>query len=349
MDLGRLQLSNPVMAASSEYTMSEEGIVACVDAGAAAVVAKSVNENPASARQLAIAEYLLLGPDHRPRPWHAASLEDSLFNQSGLAPVALDDWLALLERCEAYARSRRSQVIGSITVGEPEPAGRIAAAMAEVVGCVELNLSAPHGRESAGAVRQISEPDGVAAYVAAVRRCTDVPLIAKLTAQTADPVALAQAAISAGADVIALTGRVQGFLPDLDGGAPLLGSVGAIGGRWALPASLYWARAVHLALPAVPVIGTNGARGGDDVVRFLLSGASAVEMASAVLIGGPAVLGAAADGVASYLADRGLPAASELVGVAARAAKSYAELVAERAERTPDFPWAERGLAPPVS
>lgn len=321
--------------------MTEDGICACIDAGAGAVIAKSVNENPASGRQLAMAEYLLVGSDHRRRSWAAPSSSYSLFNQSGLAPTRLDDWLAMLERCEHYARAANSQVIGSITVAEPQPAGTIAAAMAEVVGCVELNLSAPHGRDSAGAVRQIGAPEGVAEYTRAVRAATDVPLIVKLTAQTVDVVDLAEAAIAAGADVVSMIGRFQGFIPDLEAEAPLLGSVGAIGGGWALPVSLYWVRGTHLALPQAPIIGTNGARDGQDVLRFLLSGARAVEMASAVLIAGPQVLGDAVRVVQDYLTARGIADVQTIIGAAARAARSYADLMAERADRPLQFPWSQ--------
>lgn len=339
VDLGPISLANPVIAASSEYTMTEHNIRACIAAGAGAVVAKSINENPAAGRQLAIAEYLLVGPDHRPRPWPVAEASCSLFNQSGLVPTTLDDWLAMLDRCEKYARTVGSRVIGSITVADPEPAGAIAAAMSEVVTCVELNLSAPHGKDSSGAVRQVGTPDGVAEYTRAVRAATDVPLIVKLTAQSVSVVDLARAAVDAGADVVAMIGRFQGFLPDLDTGEPLLGSVGAIGGGWALPVSLYWVRGCHLALPSVPVIGTNGARDGSDVLRFLLSGASAVELASAVLIAGPRVLGDAVQTVRDYLTIRGIEDVRTIIGAAARSARSYAELADERAGRTLRFPW----------
>lgn len=346
--LGPISLANPVIAASSEYTMTEEGIRACIDAGAGAVVAKSINENPASGRQLAMAEYLLLGADHLPRDWAHAELSHSLFNQSGLVPTTLDDWLALLDRCQRYAASRDSMIIGSVTVAEPEPAGTIAAAMADVVSCVEINVSAPHGKDSSGAVRRIGTPDGVAEYTRAVRAATDVPLILKLTAQTVDVTDLARAAMNAGADVVAMIGRFQGFVPDLAQDAPLLGSVGAIGGPWALPISLYWVRNTHLAEPTVPIIGTNGARSGDDVVRFLLAGARAVEFASAILIDGPEVLTRAVADIRGYLGEHGIDDITSIIGRSARAARTYRDLTDERAGRALDFPWRhDHGEGPP--
>lgn len=326
--LGPLRLANPVIAASCEFTMTEEGIRSCIDAGAGAVVAKSVNEDPAAARQLDIAQYALLDDTFTTRPWAAASRGASLFNQSGLAQSGLEDWLAMLDRCERYARSRGSLVIGSVTVAAPEPAARIAHAMSEVVSCVEINLSAPHGREvSNGAVRQISHPRAVAEYTATVRASVDCPLIVKLTGQTDDVAMLAREAVNAGADIVAMIGRFQGFLPDLDTQRPVLGSWGAIGGSWALPLSLYWVSKSYLALPSgTPIIGTNGARDGDDALRFLLSGAGAVEFASAVLMRGPTVLGEAVSRIESYLEEHGVADVADLVGRATRAARTYGEL-----------------------
>ena len=74
--------------------------------------------------------------------------------------------------------------------------------------------------------------------------------------------------------MIVLPGRVQGFMPDIETHAPILGSWGAIGGHWSLPASLYWvSKAWRNVSREVPIIGTNGARSAADVLRFLLSGA----------------------------------------------------------------------------
>lgn len=344
--LGPLRLKNPVIAASSEYTMTEAGIRACIDAGAGAVVAKSVNERPEAARQLDIAQYVLLRDGRAPLPWSDGTITDSLFNRSGLAQVPLDQWVEMLAACRDYAHDHDARLIGSVTVSAAEPAARITAAMAAAVDAVEVNLSAPHGREAAaGAVRQVTEAEAVGEFARTVRAATDLPLIVKLTAQTSDVVPLADHAVRGGADAVAMIGRLQGFLPDLETRTPILGSWGAIGGAWALPLSLYWVSKCHLALPpGTPIVGTNGARDGDDVIRFLLSGASAVELASAVLIRGPTVLTHTVEGVASYVERHRLPGTAALIGAAARASRTYAELSELSQNCDPpgagvDFPW----------
>ncbi|MGH7933249.1 MAG: tRNA-dihydrouridine synthase, partial [Candidatus Binataceae bacterium] len=274
VDLGRIQLKNPLICASSEFTMSAAGIRAALDAGAGAVIAKSVNESPDAARQLDIAEYVLLDEQWRALPWDGANPDASLFCRSGLAQTPLDEWLRMVAESDAYARTKDAYVAGSITVAQPGPAAEIAAAM-EAAGLrwIELNLGAPHGREAAnGAVRQITDAEMVRDYVERVRRAVKIPLAVKLTAQSSDFIGIATAAVAAGADMLAMIGRFLGFMPDIETHKPILGSAGAIGGHWALPMSLYWISKCWRELPGrIPLIGTNGARNADDVVRMVLS------------------------------------------------------------------------------
>ena len=320
--------------------MSAAGIKAALDAGAGAVISKSVNESPQAARQLDTAEYVLLDNNWHVIPWEGSHAQDaSLFCRSGLAKTPLDEWLTMLAGMDAYAHSKDSYVVGSITVAEAEPAAEIAARM-EAAGLrwIELNLSAPHGREAAGgAVRQITATEIVADYVLRVRRAVSVPLAVKLTAQADDPLELAKVAIAEGADMLVMTGRTPGFMPDIETHKPILNSWAAIGGRWALPTSLYWvSKCWRNVSREIPIIGTNGARYAEDVLRFLLSGARAVEMASVVMTNGPQVFSSMIAELEKYCKRKNISRLEELVGRAAAAAATYGELpVIERA----GYPW----------
>ena len=321
--VGGLVTANPVWVGSSELTMTLDGLLTCVDAGAGAVVAKSVNESAAARRQLDIADYAFLAPDGQVRSAGSAERSDGLLNRSGLAQVELDDWLGVLAAAAEHGAARGCPVLGSITLGDPAAAARIGQVMAGVVPAVELNIGAPHGRE-ARAVRQLTETDAVAEAVRIVRAAVDVPLFVKLPGQASDVVALARAARSAGADAVGLVGRYPGFLPDLAGGA-VLGSWGAWGSPGCLPMSLYWVSKTRLALgPEVPLVGTNGARTAADVLRFLASGARAVEVVTALWTGGPAVIAELVDGVAAYLDGVEL---ADFVGSALPGAREYGEIV----------------------
>jgi dihydroorotate dehydrogenase len=338
VDLGKIRLKNPLICASSEITMTADGIRAAIDSGAGAVIAKSVNESPEAAAQLSKAEYVLLDRDWHVIPWDSPRRRDaSLFCRSGLAQMPLEQWLAMLAEVDGYAKQKHSIVVGSITVAQPDPAAEIARKMEEAgLRWVELNLGAPHGRE-ASAVRQVTSQDAVRNYVRTVRRAVSIPLAVKLTAQADDPLALAATGMEEGADMLVLTGRIQGFMPDIETQKPILGSWGAIGGGWALPASLYWVSKCWRSVSRdVPIIGTSGARSAEDVVRFLLSGARAVELASAAITNGLQVFPEIIAGIRSYCERKHILLLKELVGKAADYGLAYNEIPAKQNQR---FPW----------
>jgi dihydroorotate dehydrogenase len=136
-------------------------------------------------------------------------------------------------------------------------------------------------------------------------------------------------ALAAGADAVCLATRAMGFMPDLDTRRPLLGTFAAIGGAWSVPLTLHQVAKAHLAHPAASIIGTNGARDGTDVARFLLAGASAVAMTTAVMTEGPAVLRHTLDELERYCTEQDV-SARELVGEAARHVQTYEEVAIER-------------------
>ncbi|MEU1980887.1 hypothetical protein [Nocardia sp. NPDC019395] len=322
-----LATKNPVWVGSSELTMTLEGISACVDAGAGAVVAKSINESQAARDQLDIADYAFLTEDFLPVAPPEVPAGAALFNRSGLAQASLDDWVAMLESGQAYAAASGSMVIGSITAADPRAAGELARGLSEVVPAVEVNVGAPHGREAArDAVRQLTDSEAVGHLVRTVRTGLDVPLLVKLPGMASDIGGLVDAARNAGADAITLTGRFNGFVPSVHTHEPLLGSWGAYSGRWALPMSLYTVSKAFRAYDGtVPLIGTNGARTADDIVRFLLSGASAVEMVTLLWIHGPRIVTETLEELDRYLLEH-RTTVSELCGKSVAAARGYTDL-----------------------
>lgn len=327
--VGGLVTANPVWVGSSELTMTLEGITACIDAGAGAVVAKSVNESAAGRRQLDIADYAFVDERFRRRAGASAGRADGLLNRSGLAQPDLDEWLTLLADGADYGTRRGCPVVGSITLGDPDAAAEIAAAMGDVVPAVELNVGAPHAHE-ASAVRRLTQEAAVRQAVSLVRCATGVPLFVKLPGQAADVTQLAAAARDAGADAVGLVGRYPGFLPDLERGGAILGSRGAWGSPGCLPMSLYWVSRCRAAFgPDLSIVGTNGARDAEDVARFLASGADAVEVASALWIDGVDVIGELVDGVTRLLAARRAHLRA-FVGSALRGVQDYADIEATR-------------------
>jgi dihydroorotate dehydrogenase (NAD+) catalytic subunit len=326
--LGPLELKSPVICGAGEHVQTYDAIVAAVDAGAAAVVAKSTNESEIARQQLDAAEYALLDENWSELEWDHAPRSATLLNRSGLVQAPLDEWLETLRRADLHAEARGAYVVASLIPGDVDELPRLARAV-EAAGLrwLELNVGAPHASEApAGSVGAATRADVLRDVVVSVRAATSLPLTVKLPGD-GELVELARTAREAGADVVCLAGRVLGFLPDLRTRRPVLGTFGAVGGGWALPVTLRWVAKTRLALgPDVPIVGTNGARSGEDVARFLLAGATAVQLASAVLLEGPAAITRALEELQGYLDQHGRDA-RDLVGEAADAVQTYEEAV----------------------
>lgn len=314
-----LNLKNPVISASCEATSTPEQIRACLDAGAAAVVAKSVNESPAAHANLRAAEYALLDERLRPRPLGPAQRTDSLFCRSGLLEVELEEWAETLAALDRYAAERSAYVVPSLIVADPERAVEAAATFEQAgLRWLELNVGAPHAGEAADAIGTGVE------LVRRIREAVSLPLTVKLAGGDSVSDALA-----AGADAVCLATRSMGFLPDLETRRPVLGTYAAVGGAWALPLTLHRVAKEHTAHPDASIIATNGARDGFDVARLLLAGASAVALATVVLTDGPAALTRAIEVLRGYCEQQDADV-RDLIGEAARHVQTYEEVAIER-------------------
>lgn len=312
-----LELTSPVIAGSGESTSSGDRIRACLDAGAAAVVAKSTNESEAAKAQLRAAEYVLLDEDLAARPLGHARRGDSLFCRSGLVDEQFERWVELLAKLDREAGD--AYVVPSLIVGDLDTAVQMARTFEQAgLRWLELNVGAPHAGEAApGAIRVGAE------LVRPIRDAVALPLTVKVGGP--DPVSAAVAAHDAGADAVVLASRAQGFVSDLETRRPVLGTFAAIGGSWAVPITCrHLAKARH-ARPDACLVGTNGARRGLDVAQMLLAGASAVQLTSLVITDGAAALRDVTDELSHYLDRQGV-SARQLVGESADAVQSYQEV-----------------------
>jgi len=321
--IGSLALPNPVICGSGEPVMTEPGIRAALAAGAAGVVAKSVNEQPSAAKQLDHADYTFLTADHQP-----AKAGASLFCRSGLVQRDPSEWFSALAAIDREAQRTGRFVAASIVLGTTEGAEHLARLASNAgLRVFELNVGAPHAAEAApGAITQETDPVNLGALVRRVRAAVpDIQLWIKLTGLSANLPALALAASQAGADAVVMMGRFMAVVPDLDTLAPALGTSAAYGGPWALPIvcrSLALSR--RAAGPEFPLLGTNGARTGADVARLALAGARATEVLSVVMHEGFPALTRMIGELDELLAERRLRFA-ELIGRAADQLGRYAD------------------------
>jgi dihydroorotate dehydrogenase (NAD+) catalytic subunit len=218
--IGSLILPNSVIRGSGEPVMTEAGIRAALAAGAAGVIARSVNEHPEAARQLDLADYATID----------IGGARSLFNRSGLTFRETGEWFRAIAAIDKEAARTGRFVAASIVFAGVEGAVSIAA-MARNAGLrvFELNVGGPHASEaSPGAITQEADPARLRELVAQVRLATNgMALWAKLTGLSSNLPALAMAARDGGADAVCMMGRFMAMIPDLHTFAPILGTSAA--------------------------------------------------------------------------------------------------------------------------
>ena len=327
--IGRVELKNPLIAAPAEHLIEANGIRRALRAGVGAVVVKSTNESPRAKEQLQRAEYIVLDECWRPVPWNKqAPLSSTIACRSGLTPQRFDEWLEQTAVLDREARSQESYAVASVILAELDPALEMARRIEQAgVRILELNIGTPYASVAAkGAVSTETDVERVREIVGAVRGAVSLPLWVKITGQSERVPDLAHAAFAAGADSVVMAGRLLGLIPDVETLAPMLGTTLGIGGFWNLPLTCHWLALSRLALGRdKPLIGINGAQSGLDMARMMLAGASAVAIASPVMLRGFNLLSDALAELADYLKRKNL-AARDLIGLAADRRKSFADM-----------------------
>jgi dihydroorotate dehydrogenase (NAD+) catalytic subunit len=182
---------------------------------------------------------------------------------------------------------------------------------APVVAGIEANACCP-SRERDG--RWFAETsDGAAEVAGAVSRLARVPVFVKL-ADTPDLVEVARACVRSGATGLTLIHSMPGMAVDPGTFRPRLAAVkGSVSGPAIRPMAVHAVYRVAQAMPEVPILGVGGVSGGDDAVEFLLAGARAVQVGTAVFTDPQAPIEVAL-GIGRVLAEKGLHSPEDLRG-----------------------------------
>ena len=293
--VGTLELRNPVLAASGTFGYGLELEDLCPPARLGGVVTKGLSPAPrAGAPMPRIAEtpagmLNAIGLENvgveafctGTLPRLAELGVTGVVNVFGERP---EDYVAVIERCEA----------------EPAVSG------------YELNVSCPN--VSSGGIEFGHDPRQLAALVDRCREVTSRPLWVKLSPNAPDLVATARAAVDAGADALTLINTIRAMEIDPRTRRPALARItGGLSGPAIRPIALRMVWEVHRALPEVPLVGIGGIESGLDAVRFLLAGATAVQVGTATFRRPGAMLEIVEE-LGQYCREQGLARVADLVG-----------------------------------
>jgi dihydroorotate dehydrogenase (NAD+) catalytic subunit len=182
------------------------------------------------------------------------------------------------------------------------------------VAALELNLSCPHAKGLGSEVG--SDPAEVERVVRAVVRSVSIPVLAKITPNTADAVALALAAERGGAAGVSAINTVRALAIDVTLRRPVLAhGLGGLSGAAIKPVGLAVVWQLYQALK-IPIVGVGGIRSADDAIEYALAGARAVEVGTAVAFDGIGVFGQLARDLPTRLDALGFRSWAEAVGAA---------------------------------
>jgi dihydroorotate dehydrogenase (NAD+) catalytic subunit len=181
------------------------------------------------------------------------------------------------------------------------------------IDAIEINISCPNIKE--GGVSFGNYPDMSAQVVAACRRATSKPIIAKLSPNQTDIRENARRCIEAGADALAVINTITGMAVDVEKRRPVIGNVqGGLSGPAIRPIALWKVRQVYedAGPHGVPIIGQGGIMTALDALEFLIAGATTVGVGTALFYE-PLICKTNNSGIAAYLARHGLSLAA-LIG-----------------------------------
>ena len=260
-NLGRLKLSNPIMVASGTFGYAREmqGIVDIKRLGG--VLPKTITAEPRKGNH----------------PWRTVETSAGLLNAIGLDNDGVD---AFLTHHLPYLRDLGTAVVVSVAGRTVDDFVSLSKRIGNEAGvaAVELNLSCPN---VTGGVDFGTNAESCKTVVQSARSECDVPIFAKLTPNVTNIAEIAQAAADGGADAVCLINTVLGMAVNWKTRRPMLGNgMGGLSGPAIKPIALRCVRQVHAAVD-IPIIGIGGIANIDDVMQFLVTGASAVQIGTA--------------------------------------------------------------------
>jgi dihydroorotate dehydrogenase (NAD+) catalytic subunit len=327
--IGSLRLKNPVIAGPAEHLIDPDNVRRALRTGVGAVVLKSTNESEGAREQLERAEYAAFDERWRVVPWGAnAPLAATIATRSGLVRIPFEQWLEQAVALDREARREDAYAIASIIVADLDRAVDMARLVDQAgLRALELNIGTPYASQAKkGAVTTEFDPARATTMVAAVASAVSIPVWVKLTGQSERVPDLVEASFHGGGAAVIMAGRLLGLIPDVETMQPALGTSLGIGGFWNLPLTCHWLALTRADIGRdKPLIGINGAQSGLDIARMMLAGASAVAIASPVMLRGYGLLADALVELNRFLERKNVTAA-DLIGRAADCRKTFAEM-----------------------
>ncbi|MBI1899916.1 MAG: dihydroorotate dehydrogenase [Planctomycetia bacterium] len=301
VQLGRLHLPNPVMVGSGTFGYAREmaGLVDLSRLGA--ILPKTVTSQPRAGNA----------------PWRTVETTGGMLNSIGLDNDGLE---VFCEKHLPYLRGLKAPVVVSIAGRDYDDFVGMAARLSreEGIAAIELNISCPNVSHGVDFGTDAAMCERV---VRGCREACGFPIIAKLTPNVTNIVEIAEAAAQGGADAVSAINTCLGMAVDWRRARPLLGNVmGGLSGPAIKPIALSAVYRIAKAGVKIPIIGIGGIATIDDVMEFIVAGATAVQIGTANFYD-PTVTMRILDQLPAALEELKVRSVSEAVGLLLRRQK----------------------------
>lgn len=294
VNIGNLQLKNPVMTASGTFGYGTEyaDFIDLSKIGGVIVKGTTLNHR-----------------EGNPYP-RMAETPSGMLNCVGLQNKGVDYFIEhIYPEIKDYQTNMIVNVSGASIEDYIETAAKISEL--EKIPAIELNISCPNVKQ--GGMAFGTTCTGVESVVSAVRKAYSKTLIVKLSPNVTNIAEIAQAAEASGADSVSLINTLMGMAIDAEKMRPLLSTVtGGLSGPCVKPVALRMVWQVAKAVK-IPVVGLGGIMNATDAIEFFLAGATAIEIGTANFID-PSVTVKVAEGINDYLERHGFKSVKEIIG-----------------------------------
>jgi len=294
VDFAGVPLQNPVLLASGTCNYGQELLPLTDFSRLGGLVTKTITPAPRGGNP----------------PQRIIETAGGMLNAIGLQNPGLEDFVG--EKW-AFLAGLQTQVVVNIAGFSVDEFAFMAARLEELQGiaALEVNISCPN--VEAGGDNFATRPETAAAVIAAVKRNSRRPIIAKLTPNVTDTTEIARAVVDAGADAVSLINTLVGMAIDVNSQRPILGNItGGLSGPAVKPVALAMVWKVAQAV-SVPIMGIGGIATARDALEFIIAGASAVQVGTANFVNPNAGV-EVVDGIQAHCDEHGIDRLASLVG-----------------------------------
>jgi dihydroorotate dehydrogenase (NAD+) catalytic subunit len=293
--IAELQLTNPTMIAAGVLGYTGLSMKRVIESGAGAVVTKSMGQEPRTGYE---------NPT-------VVQTDCGLLNAMGLPNPGISHFKEEMQELNKLDVPKIFSIYGF----SPEDFAKVAKVAVEIgASAVELNVSCPHIKKAGAQVG--SDPSLLLEIVKHVKKQVPKPVIVKLTPNVTDITEIAKTAEKAGADAICAINTVKAMAIDPQTCRPILANkYGGLSGPAIKPIGVRCVYDIYDVVK-IPIIGCGGISNWQDAIEYVLAGACALQIGTAIAFQDLTVFKSVTEGITRYLENKGFTNLKEIIGLA---------------------------------